>query len=167
MCVVLRYFLGTGIRSSCTVVPDENLRGENASGFEAWIGVDKLPLHTVTRTLQSTGPIEGEALCLSHVHHAADAVALFHHLEGAVDLVQRLPVGDEFVDLQFAGHVVVHEVGELAASLDPTEGASFPYTAGDELECWLGVVSYLPSMAEDGRLAYGGWRSLGRQRQHR
>ncbi len=41
---------------------------------------------------------------------------------------------DELVDLEVAVHVIRDETGELCAALDTTEGASFPDTAGDELE---------------------------------
>lgn len=44
-------------------------------------------------------------------------------------------MSDEFVDLEVALEVVVYETGELSATLDTTEGATLPYTAGDELEC--------------------------------
>lgn len=45
-------------------------------------------------------------------------------------------MGDELVHLEVAVEVVVHETGKLSATLDTTEGATLPYTAGDELECW-------------------------------
>lgn len=43
-------------------------------------------------------------------------------------------MGDELVNLEVAVHVVGDESGELCTALDTTEGASFPDTAGDELE---------------------------------
>jgi hypothetical protein len=43
-------------------------------------------------------------------------------------------VGDELVDLELAGHIVVDEVRKLSTSLDTTEGTSLPDTTGDELE---------------------------------
>ena len=73
-------------------------------------------------------------VALVHVDDAADAVTSLHVLEGGVDLVERLSVGDELIDLELAGHVVVDEVGELSAALDTTESTSLPDTAGDELE---------------------------------
>lgn len=45
-------------------------------------------------------------------------------------------MGNEFVDLEVAVEVVVYETGELSTTLDTTEGATLPYTASDELECW-------------------------------
>ena len=69
-----------------------------------------------------------------HVHHTSDAIPRLHVLERGVDLLQRLPVRDEFIDLQFARHVVVHQVRQLRAAFDAAKGASFPYAAGDELE---------------------------------
>ena len=71
---------------------------------------------------------------LAHVDDAADAVTSLHVLEGGVDLVERLSVGDELVDLELAVHVVVDEVRELSAALDTTESTSLPDTTGDELE---------------------------------
>lgn len=71
---------------------------------------------------------------LAHVDDAADAVTSLHVLEGSVDLVEGLSVGDELIDLELAIHVVVNEVGKLGATLDTTEGTSLPDTAGDELE---------------------------------
>ena len=73
-------------------------------------------------------------VALVHVDDAADAVTSLHVLEGGVDLVERLSVGDELIDFELAGHVVVDEVGELSAALDTTESTSLPDTTGDELE---------------------------------
>lgn len=47
---------------------------------------------------------------------------------------------DELVDLQLALHVVVNQIRELSAAFDAAEGAAFPDTAGDELECWVVLV---------------------------
>ncbi len=74
-------------------------------------------------------------LDFSHVHHTSYAISRLHILKCSVDVVQWLPVRDEFVDLQLAGHVVVHQVRELRAAFDTAKSASFPDTAGDELEC--------------------------------
>lgn len=74
-------------------------------------------------------------LSLAHVNNATNAVTSLHVGEGLVDSVEWLPVGDEFVDLELAGHVVVDEVWELGATLDTAEGAALPDAAGDELEC--------------------------------
>lgn len=75
------------------------------------------------------------SLDFPHVHHASDAISRLHVLKCSVDVIQWLPVRDEFIHLQLAGHVIVHQVRELRAAFDAAEGASFPYTAGDELEC--------------------------------
>ena len=74
------------------------------------------------------------SLHFSHIHHTSDAISRLHILKCRVDVVQWLPVRDEFVDLQLAGHVVVDEVGELSAAFDTTESAALPNAAGDELE---------------------------------
>ena len=72
---------------------------------------------------------------LAHVDNAANAVARVHVVEGLVDAAEGLAVGDELVDLQLAGHVVVDKVGKLGAALDTTESAALPDTASNELEC--------------------------------
>jgi hypothetical protein len=87
-----------------------------------------------------TRPLENPALDrtlleLAHINNAADAVARVHVVESLVDAAERLAVGDELVDLQLAGHIVVDEVRELRAALDAAESAALPYAAGDELEC--------------------------------
>ena len=74
-------------------------------------------------------------LKLAHVNNAANALARVHVVEGLVDAAERLEVGDELVNLQLAGHVVVDQVGKLSAALDAAEGAALPHAAGDELEC--------------------------------
>ena len=49
-------------------------------------------------------------LTFPHVHHTSDAVSCLHILESSVDLRQWLAVSDEFVNLQFASHVIVHQI---------------------------------------------------------
>ena len=49
----------------------------------------------------------GRALHFPHIHHTSDAISSLHILKRSVDLIQRLPVRDELVDFQLAGHVVV------------------------------------------------------------
>ena len=71
---------------------------------------------------------------LLHVDDTANAVTSLHVLEGGVDLVEGLSVGDELVNLELAVHVVINEVGKLGATLDTTEGTSLPDTTSDELE---------------------------------
>ena len=73
---------------------------------------------------------------LAHVDDAADAVTGLHVLEGGVDLVEGLSVGNELVDLELAVHVVVNKVGKLGATLDTTEGTSFPDTTSNKLESY-------------------------------
>lgn len=73
---------------------------------------------------------------------AADAVTLLHLVECAVDVCDKLPVRDEFVHLQFASYVVVHQRRKLRAALDAAKGASFPHAASDKLEGW-GEVNLL------------------------
>lgn len=80
-------------------------------------------------------------LDLPHVDHASNAVTSVHIVEGLVDAREVLSVGDEFVDLELAGHVVVDEATHLAAALDTAESTTLPYATGDELECWRTIVS--------------------------
>lgn len=75
------------------------------------------------------------ALHFPHIHHTPDAIPGLHILKRSIDLIQRLPVRDELVDLQQAVQVVVHQGRELRAAFDAAERASFPHAAGDELEC--------------------------------
>ena len=75
------------------------------------------------------------SLHFSHIHHTSDAISRLHILKCSIDLLQRLPVRDEFINLQLAGHVVVHQIRELRAAFDTAKSASFPYTSRDELEC--------------------------------
>ena len=49
---------------------------------------------------------------------------------------------DELIDLELAIQVVLDKVWELSAALDTTEGASFPYTTSDELECCGCTLAY-------------------------
>ena len=75
-----------------------------------------------------------ESSSFPHINDTPDTVALLHIRKGLVDPVQRLSVRDELVDLEFPGHIIVDEVGQLGPALDAAERATFPYTAGDELE---------------------------------
>ena len=72
---------------------------------------------------------------LPHIHNTPNAVPRLHVPKRLVDARQRLAVRDELVDLELAVHVVLDQVGQLRAALDAAEGAAFPASAGDELEC--------------------------------
>ena len=63
---------------------------------------------------------------LPHVHNASDTVAGVHVMEGIVDLVQRLTVGDELVNLELSIQIVLDESGQLGATLDASESATTP-----------------------------------------
>ena len=65
-------------------------------------------------------------LLCSHIHHTSDAVAGVHVVEGFIDLVEGLTVGDEFFDLQLAIHVVLDESWQLGTALDTSESAASP-----------------------------------------
>ena len=49
-----------------------------------------------------------------------------HIVEGLVDLVQRLAVGDELIHLQLAIHVVLDKSRQLGTALDASESAAAP-----------------------------------------
>ena len=73
-------------------------------------------------------------LLCPHIHNASYTIALLHLLERGVDPLQRLPMRDEFVDLEFARQIIVYQIGQLGAAFDASERASFPYASSDELE---------------------------------
>lgn len=78
--------------------------------------------------------LKGRMHLFAHVDNAADAVTSLHVTKGLVDLVKRLSVSNELVDLEVTLEVVGDKAGQLAAALDTTESATLPYTASDELE---------------------------------
>lgn len=83
-------------------------------------------------------------LCLPHINHTTDAIALLHGVECRINLAQVLAVRDELVDFELAVEIVVDEIGKLAAAFDASEGAAFPDAACHELECcFLSVFCYL------------------------
>jgi hypothetical protein len=43
-------------------------------------------------------------------------------------------MGDELINLEFAGHVSVNKLAHLCATLDTTKGTAFPYTTSHKLE---------------------------------
>lgn len=75
---------------------------------------------------------------LCHGDNTAYTVTSLHILEGLVDLVQRLTVGDEFVNLEVTVKVVLDETGQLAAALDTAKGTALPHAASYKLECYFG-----------------------------
>jgi hypothetical protein len=61
---------------------------------------------------------------LPHINNATNAVALLHSLKSCIDLRERLPVSDEFVNLELALHVIINQVRELGAALDSAKSTS-------------------------------------------
>ena len=48
-------------------------------------------------------------------------------------------MGNEFVNLQFSGQVVIHKIWQLGSAFDTTERATLPYSPGHQLERWMPV----------------------------
>jgi len=75
-------------------------------------------------------------LRLPHIYNASDAVTSLHVAKGLVDLFQWLPVRNEFINLELAVHVILHEIGQLRAALNTAKSTAFPNATSDELECY-------------------------------
>ena len=67
-------------------------------------------------------------------HDRADGLSAFHELEGVVDLLQRHGVRDHGVDLNFAVHIPVDDLGHISSAFCAAEGGSAPHASCDELE---------------------------------
>ena len=72
---------------------------------------------------------------IAHADDTPNAVTSLHVRERLVDLVKRLSVCDELVDLEAALEVVIDKTRELSTTLDTTEGTSLPATSCNKLEC--------------------------------
>lgn len=59
---------------------------------------------------------------------------MLHRVKRVIDSWKDLSMADELVHLQLSGQVIVDQIGKLGATLDATEGATFPYAACHELE---------------------------------
>src|SRR5262252_9046203 len=57
-----------------------------------------------------------------------------HQIEPLVDVVERQPVRDQIVDIDFSFHVPVDNLRDVGPAPRATEGGSFPHAAGDQLE---------------------------------
>jgi len=68
-----------------------------------------------------------------HVNHAPNAIARSHRTETLVDLVQRLAVRDELIDLQLAVSVVLDESAHLRSAFHTSEGTASPHASCYEL----------------------------------
>ena len=75
-------------------------------------------------------------LSLSHINDATNAIALLHVIKSSSNVIQRLAVGDELIDLQLAVQIIINQVGKLGAAFDTAECTALPDTAGDKLECF-------------------------------
>src|SRR4026209_2899647 len=107
-------------------------RPQTAAG--AWLGVDTCVIPPST-----TAPTGGRGRRsrsippgLSKLNHASDPVLGLHQLETAVDLVERDPVGDERVDVDFPLHEEVDELRHALAALDAAERRARDAATGDQ-----------------------------------
>jgi hypothetical protein len=57
-----------------------------------------------------------------------------HVMEGVIDLVQRLSMGDELVNFQTALLPILNKTWQLRSSLDTTKGTALPLTPSHKLE---------------------------------
>src|SRR5712691_3064405 len=87
---------------------------------------------TAIRVPMAQGAPPGRTGQTSVHHNAADALALVHQVEAAVDLFKRQGVGDHRVDLNLLFHVPVDDLGHVAAAARAAKGGAFPSPAGDE-----------------------------------
>lgn len=55
--------------------------------------------HSCSPILSQMKPLKTIPTSVLHIHDAADAVTLLHVLEGLVDILERLAVGDELIHL--------------------------------------------------------------------
>ena len=76
-----------------------------------------------------------------HIDNASDTISGLHVLKSLRDVLQRLAMRNELVDLEFALHVIVYQCRQLGPALDTAESTSFPYTTRDKLECYHTFVS--------------------------
>src|ERR1700691_4705654 len=67
-------------------------------------------------------------------NYAADALALVHHVEALVDVLELQLAGDQRVDRDLAGHVPVDDPGHVGAPARAAERRSLPHPPGDQLE---------------------------------
>lgn len=54
-----------------------------------------------------------------------------HVMECIINLLERLAMRNELIDLELAGHVVVHQIRKLRAALNTAESAALPDTTRD------------------------------------
>lgn len=73
-------------------------------------------------------------LLLLESEHRSQAFSLVKHIEGGVDVVDVVAVGDEFVDEQLLVEVVLDEFWHTVDRLPSSERGSFPRASRDKLE---------------------------------
>ena len=94
------------------------------------------PLFSCFHDPSPCGVILYTILGISHINNAANAVSLLHVVESRSNVIQRLAVGDELIDLELTLHVIINQSRKLAAAFDTTERTALPDTASDKLECY-------------------------------
>ena len=72
--------------------------------------------------VQAKSPQESSLVAPLKHHHASDALARMHEVEGLVDVFERHDVGDHRVDLDFAVHVPVDDGRDVGAAAGSAEG---------------------------------------------
>jgi hypothetical protein len=77
------------------------------------IAVDMRTLVTIGCVLYHMPRISYFVPSSFHVHHTPDAIAGSHRTEAVIDLIESLPMCDEFINLQLAIRVILHQATHL------------------------------------------------------
>src|SRR5271155_258455 len=67
-------------------------------------------------------------------YHRPDRFTLVHEVEPFVDLIERKDVGNQVIDIDFARHVPINDLGHIGTPPCATKGGAFPHPAGYQLE---------------------------------
>ena len=63
-------------------------------------------------------------LNLPHIDNATNAVTLLHDIETLVDILKRLSVSNELINLQLAIHIIGDQAWQLCTALDTAKSTS-------------------------------------------
>jgi len=72
----------------------------------------------------------------SHVNHTPNAVARRHRAEAFIDLVERLAMCDELVNLQLAVSVILYKPAHLRSTFHTSERTTSPDATCHELQSY-------------------------------